>query len=137
MEECFVCFDTRPPVHRVCRCNTRIHTECFSRLTQVPAHSTHCPVCQQQYRLLQTMRLQCNWGTTGVTAAALGALGMLAWTQHWVLTEASSSGLVNIVHLTGASAMLVVGCAWRSFVRESGCCVSWVPGRATLPAGLV
>ena len=36
-------------------CSTYVHEKCFVELVNVPAHATHCAVCQQKYDM------KCDW----------------------------------------------------------------------------
>ena len=47
---CFVCHDHGGTTFTVCRCNVRVHSECFLHMVRhVPAHSRACPVCTHTY----------------------------------------------------------------------------------------
>lgn len=73
-DACFLCGDSRPPLLRVCHCDTRVHTACFLRLLRVPSHSEQCPVCQHRYRLRHRTVLSIDVYRVSTWCAAL-----LAW----------------------------------------------------------
>ena len=93
--ECFVCFHTAPPLHRVCLCNTLVHPACLTALERVLAHRTHCPVCRQPYtrRAHWCRKIRSIAGTLcTATVLAAGAIGLIGWSQYWVAFQTAGGG---------------------------------------------
>lgn len=121
--ECFVCFHTAPPLHRVCLCNTLVHPACLTALERVLAHRTHCPVCRQPYtrRAHWCRKIRSIAGTLcTATVLAAGAIGLIGWSQYWVAfqTAGSTGALVGLVHVTGAVAIVATVMAWVMCITD-------------------
>ena len=125
--ECFVCFhdDREVPVFKVCRCNTRIHKRCFQRLVRLPAHNTHCPVCQQEYDLVEEKRLRFHVWPTILYLTTMAMSAVILYFQYWALFLSNASGNVVVVaHVSGALALLTmfIGLINITGDMEHSCC---------------
>ena len=120
--ECFVCFHTAPPLHRVCRCNTLVHPACLRALEGVPAHRTHCPVCRQPYARRASWFSKIGSCALCVsTVLAAGVIGLIGWSQYWVAFETSGSPwLILFVHVTGGVAIVATAMAWVMCITDAG-----------------
>ena len=113
--ECFVCYHSAPPLRRVCRCNTVVHPECFRALVQVPAHRTHCAVCQQAY----PRPSRCGRTAASVLAGTITVL--VGASQWWVASSSDgTSALVLLTHLTGGVCVVLTLLTCLVFVRADG-----------------
>lgn len=51
LDECFLCSDATPPLHRFCGCRMVAHLECMRHTIEtVRSHRVACPVCTVPYR---------------------------------------------------------------------------------------
>ena len=125
--ECFVCFhdDREVPVFKVCQCNTYIHKKCFRRLVRLPAHSTHCPVCQQQYDLVETKRVKCYKQPTLLYLATLTMSVIILYIQYWALfLSNATSNMIAVTNVSGGMALLAmfIGLINITGEMEHSCC---------------
>lgn len=70
---CFLCEEDNAtaPVYKVCACDQAVHEACFHRLLKVPAHETHCAVCQHPYDVRIRYGRRARWTHSGAKCLSL------------------------------------------------------------------
>ena len=124
MDECVICCTDRPPLHRICKCNTVIHEACINEVVnKVPSHRRGCPICKQPYEFHTTTTLRHKLNVSWMIFSFAGSGTILVPLIANVLCCRSKSVMCAIFH----SAMTVMTlCAflsfsymWISYFRES------------------
>ena len=60
MDECFICQEGGR-LYKICSCDVLVHRDCYVKLVNVPAHSTHCAVCKAKYDMDITTQPKLRW----------------------------------------------------------------------------
>lgn len=131
--QCFLCASSEPPLYRMCKCDSLVHSKCFERLVCVPSHSTHCAVCKAKYDVDITyrrrVRLQRSWRVWSMAVVSVSIVGLTAgimlctYTElqgQWVLALFVAAAIL-FIFFCAMSGML---CALNVRMSQSICCVS-------------
>ena len=76
--DCFICFESTPPVYRLCQCNVVVHEHCITRLCKM-YNTSSCTVCRQPFPVItREGALRCVQNGTTILTVCLMQLCALA-----------------------------------------------------------